>query len=150
MNTVLVQELMRFNRLVKVVKKSMHDIVRALAGEIVMSPDLEALADSLYAIQVPDSWMAVSYPSLKPLGSYVADLKLRLEFLQTWVDNGIPNTFWISGFFFTQSFLTGTLQNHARRKEISIDFVVVPDITSDSGKAPETGCYINGLFLEGA
>ena len=60
----------------------MHEIVRALAGEIVMSPDLEALADSLYAIQVPESWMAVSYPSLKPLGSYVTDLKQRLEFLQ--------------------------------------------------------------------
>eukprot|EP00479_Gromia_sphaerica_P004589 TRINITY_DN15394_c0_g1_i1.p1 TRINITY_DN15394_c0_g1~~TRINITY_DN15394_c0_g1_i1.p1 ORF type:complete len:214 (-),score=41.44 TRINITY_DN15394_c0_g1_i1:546-1187(-) len=80
MNTVLVQELYRFNKLLVVVKKSLHDIQKALRGEIVMSPILEDLGNSLYDMKVPKLWAEVAYPSLKPLGSWVKDLSQRLKF----------------------------------------------------------------------
>eukprot|EP00497_Spongosphaera_streptacantha_P000198 TRINITY_DN1124_c0_g1_i1.p1 TRINITY_DN1124_c0_g1~~TRINITY_DN1124_c0_g1_i1.p1 ORF type:complete len:271 (-),score=41.93 TRINITY_DN1124_c0_g1_i1:176-988(-) len=157
MNTVLIQELKRFNRLLGVVKETLKNLQKALRGEVVMSQELEKFGDSMFNVQVPDLWAAVAYPSLKPLGSWVTDLIKRLTFFQDWIDSGIPTTFWISGFFFTQSFLTGTLQNHARWNKVSIDqiafdFVVVPDIPPDhKERTPgNQGCYVHGVYLEGA
>lgn len=59
---------------------------------------------------VPDLWLEASYPNLKPLASYIIDLNLRIATLKKWVsDQRPPEVFWLSGFFFTQSFLTALL-----------------------------------------
>lgn len=78
-----------------------------------------------------------------------------MSFIQKWIDSGIPSAFWISGFFFPQAFLTGTLQNYARKAVISIDtisfdFSVVKQPLEELTERPENGCYIYGLYLEGA
>ena len=116
MNTILTQEVERFNKLLKRVKASLKDVQRAIIGEMVMSEELESMGNSLVNGLVPSMWSAVSYPSLKPLGPWVLDFLLRLDFITKWVDENSPIVYWISGFFFTQSFLTGTRQNYARGK----------------------------------
>lgn len=83
-----------------------------------MSVELEGVGNALFDNIVPDLWSKVSYPSLKPLSSWINDFLQRLKFIQDWIDYDAPAVFWFSGFFFTQSFITGTLQNFARKVRI--------------------------------
>lgn len=155
MNTVLLQECVRYNRLLKDMQEQLPLIQRALLGEVTMSEQLEAMATSIFNNQVPKYWASIGFLSLKPLASWIEDMNERISFLQNWYDKGTPIVFWISGFFFPQAFLTATLQNYSRARGIAIDklsfeFVIKDDMkhTDVTGK-PEAGVYCYGLFLEG-
>ena len=67
-----------------------------------MSAELETLGLALFFNRIPAMWKAKSYPSLKPLASWVPDLCKRIEFITSWYDSGKPPVFWISGFYFPQ------------------------------------------------
>ncbi|XP_073479664.1 dynein axonemal heavy chain 3-like [Aquarana catesbeiana] len=156
MNTVLVHELLRFNRLTSTIRMSLQDLNKAISGLSAMSNELDDLLNSMTVGKVPTVWSARSYPSLKPLGGYIADLLQRLSFFKEWIEKGTPNVFWISGFYFTQSFLTGALQNYARKYKIPIDLlgfqfrITDHDHANEIDSSPSDGTYINGFYMEGA
>ncbi|XP_071360020.1 dynein axonemal heavy chain 6 [Trachinotus anak] len=121
LTTVLGQETDRFNKLLRVLRMSLITLQKAIAGLVVMSEEMDRIYTSFLNNQVPTHWANSAYPSLKTLGSWVRDLALRTSFIQTWITCGQPKSFWISGFFFPQGFLTGVLQNHARHYNLPID-----------------------------
>jgi len=89
------------------------------------------------------------------IGSWVPDLLRRIEFIQEWYDKNKPPVFWISGFFFPQAFITGVMQNHARKYQLPIDTITygynMQNETAETvHEPPSDGAYIYGFFLEGA
>lgn len=135
------------------IRRSLHNLSLAVKGLALMSNELEAVGTALFNGRVPDLWLKKSFPSLKPLGAYIKEVQDRIQFFQGWVDNGQPVKFWLSGFFFTQAFLTGSKQNYARKMKIPIDHIdfdfLVVDRERDTRKRPEDGVLTHGLFLEG-
>nr|XP_019939373.1 PREDICTED: dynein heavy chain 6, axonemal [Paralichthys olivaceus] len=173
LTTVLGQEVDRFNSLLRVLRVSLITLQKAIAGLVVMSEEMDLIYTSFLNNQVPTQWADSSYPSLKTLGSWVKDLALRTSFIQTWITCGQPKSFWISGFFFPQGFLTGILQNHARYYKLPIDelsfrFNMVPVYRDEAAVCealktlpsnaqldmdkelpePENGVLVHGMYMD--
>lgn len=50
---------------------------KAIQGQIAMIPELDRTHKSMTVGMLPADWLKRSYPSLKPLGSYITDLLAR-------------------------------------------------------------------------
>ncbi|KAL8568337.1 Dynein heavy chain 6, axonemal [Nucella lapillus] len=174
LTTVLEQEVDRFNKLLKVIKNSLEQLQKAIKGFVVMSEELDMVFSAFLNNQVPELWANAAYPSLKPLGSWVTDLVLRCAFIDNWIRHGAPKSYWLSGFFYTQGFLTGTLQNFARCYELPIDhlsfkFTIMTQYREQKDvikqmqdlkfgeeieldqevESPKDGVLVHGLFCDG-
>ncbi|XP_057658316.1 dynein axonemal heavy chain 6 isoform X1 [Diorhabda carinulata] len=121
LTTVLTQEIDRYDKLLRLIHSSMKQLQKAIKGLVVMSDALEEIFTAFMNNQVPGMWSKNAYNSLKSLGSWIRDLILRLDFISIWVRYGPPTSYWISGFYFPQGFLTGTLQTFARKYNLPID-----------------------------
>lgn len=159
MNSILIQEIMRYNSLLNLVFKSINETLQAFQGLLPLTDSFEEIAQQLISNRTPSHWIKSSYPSRKPIGSWINDLADRLNFFSNWINTGTPEKFWISAFYFTQSFLTGIKQNFARKYKVSIDklefnflYVDNKEIEEEStnSKIKKDGYFTYGLYIEGA
>uniref|UniRef100_G3NCJ3 Dynein axonemal heavy chain 7 n=1 Tax=Gasterosteus aculeatus aculeatus TaxID=481459 RepID=G3NCJ3_GASAC len=143
MNTVLAQEMGRFNNLLCTIRESCVNIQKAIKINV----------NSLKTqISILTKTGPIRGSTVFGLDSFVSVFS-GLLCPQDWYEHGTPAVFWVSGFFFTQAFLTGSQQNYARKHTIPIDllgfdFEVLDEMEYE--RPPADGVYIRGLFLDGA
>jgi hypothetical protein len=66
-----------------VLRRTLALLRRAIKGLIVMTLELEQMYNAMLINKVPPGWTANSYPSLKPLASWVSNMIARLEFMHS-------------------------------------------------------------------
>ena len=97
------------------------------------------------------------------LGFSSALFRLSFGSLRQWMRaSRTTASFWISGLYFPQGFITGVKQQYARKTLIAIDRLKIKAHVSSSSSGgdddtmvlpeapPPNGVYIHGLFLQGA
>ncbi|TMW57276.1 hypothetical protein Poli38472_003201 [Pythium oligandrum] len=153
---VLLQELDRWNVLTARMSSSLSDLQKALIGEIGMSDELDAVANALYDGFLPNMWRSLCPKTEKPLGSWIEHFMQRYAQYMDWVAHGDPKVMWLSGLGIPESYLTALVQATCRAKNWPLDkstlYTKVTSYTHESQIQDklEMGCYVQGLYLEGA
>ena len=152
LEVVLIQELQRYNALLKIVSQDLKDLDDGIKGQVVITKEIEATMDSIHANKVPLKWLSV-YQSVKSLARWTRDLIRRVEFFSMWSTKGQPTVFNISLFTYPTGFTTSLLQKFSKRWSVSIDVLLLEYIIM-TDKHPNDhasqGGYVTGLYLEGA
>eukprot|EP01062_Namystynia_karyoxenos_P002022 TRINITY_DN106_c0_g1_i3.p1 TRINITY_DN106_c0_g1~~TRINITY_DN106_c0_g1_i3.p1 ORF type:complete len:1103 (+),score=478.02 TRINITY_DN106_c0_g1_i3:3-3311(+) len=153
LSTVLTHEIDKFNKLIRQMRKTLVSLKKALAGETLLSDDLDQMFSDFLNDRVPALWSKVAYLSMKPLGSWMKDFVKRVAFARHWLRKGEPATFWMSGMFSPHGFMTGILQGHARQFVISVDilgfgFEVLSKEPEEIEQKPSSGVYVHGIYSD--
>merc|ERR1719420_1227892 len=86
LEVVLLQEIDRYEDLVRKMVANLKDLKRALKGEIGMSQSLDELGTSLFNAQLPSMWSKLAPQTQKPLGSWVEHFLRRYRQYKDWTE----------------------------------------------------------------
>nr|CAD7439194.1 unnamed protein product [Timema bartmani] len=98
MNIFLRQEIDRMQKVIKLVRVTLKDLLLAIEGTIIMNEELRDALDNIYDARIPRLWLRVSWVS-STLGFWYTELLDRNDQFSTWIFTGRPNIFWMTGFF---------------------------------------------------
>lgn len=84
---------------------------------------IEATQNSLITERIPEHWMKWSFPTQRGLSSWITVIKLRIEFLQEFMDNTdlIPRAMWLNKMFNPLGFINSIKQQTCQKEKRPLD-----------------------------
>jgi dynein heavy chain len=153
---VLLQEVERFNVLLNSMRSSLTNLNRALSGEIAMNSDIERFISDLNNGFLPLKWKKLCPQTNLSLASWMSHFRKRYNQYFNWCQKGDLSVIWLSGLHIPESYLTAVIQICCRKKKWALDKVKLRTRltkytdSKEVKKKLELGCYVEGLFMEGA
>ena len=154
---VLLQELERWNILCLKMAESLDLLLKALKGEVGMSQELDDLSFALFNGLLPAPWRKLAPGTQKKLSAWMVHFQKRHAQYSLWLERRKdPPVMWLSGLHIPESYLTALIQATCREKgwplDKSVMYTSVTKMTDvkEVKEKPEHGCFITGLYLEGA
>merc|ERR1719473_420569 len=164
MNVFLFQEVSRFQMIMKLVGDDLKSFRLAIKGEVTMTLAIAGAINEIFEAKVPKSWVFTITNTLfswmlPTIGLWFNSMRLRHEQFNKWLVNKRPLSFWMTGFFNAQGFLTAMKQEITRahrKEEWALDDIVYHAVVKKMarvdqvGQRPDEGVFVHGLYLDGA
>lgn len=135
---------------------TLANLQKALLGVIGMSQQLDDLAGALFNGFVPADWKIKAPQTLKQLVNWMDHFMRRYKQYKDWDEVEEPKVMWLSGLHTPASYLTALVQAACRAKGWPLDKSIMYTIVTKERNAAnikkklDYGCYVQGIFLEGA
>lgn len=114
----------KFNKLLSKIKDTLSNLIKAVQGKVVFSPELEKVGEGCLTNKVPGAWKGV-LPLAQAAGVLRRGTPPAVEVHEKVGGRGHSHVLLVfSVYFFQQAFLTGVKQNFARKDKIAIDQVM--------------------------
>jgi len=151
------------NTLIKIIVIDLKDLDLAFKGELTMTAAMEDLMENISLNRICAEWAKKSWMSTRGLGSWLDNLKQRLEMLNLWKDDPtiINKTIcFLNRLYKTNSYLTAIKQVCAQQTGKGLNKLYIQtDVQKKFHWEPEIpgmlqriedGAYVFGFQLEGA
>jgi dynein heavy chain len=121
-----------------------------------MSKDLDDLSTALFNGELPAMWRKMTSQTEKMLSTWMIWFLRRYAQYIDWAENGEPKVMWLSGLHIPETYIAALVQTACRDRGWPLDrsttYTQVTKYTqvSEIEEKPRDGCYITGLYLEGA
>ncbi len=111
LNIFILQEMARYNTLIKEIQTAMDKIKEHALNGATMSTELERIYQSLSEGKVPQEFLGYSWTH--SLSEWIMTLKKRMEYIRDWLKEGDTKGLWMRAFIYPKGIFNALLMDYS-------------------------------------